>query len=132
VVELSRAYHYKPVCILTPASGGLEEPFALPRMMKSFHLSRETALEWIQAFEVLYGEAGRQIDELRAALPDAVFLNMTNDLQPAGKYFWDLAHVYDEANATVAAKIYPAIRPAVEEALTSVAREPLGGAEREK
>jgi lysophospholipase L1-like esterase len=132
VVELSRAYHYKPVCILTPASGGLEEPFALPRMMKSFHLTRETALEWIRAFEVLYGEAARQIDELRSALPDAVFLNMTNDLQPAEKYFWDLAHVYDEANTTIAAKIFPAIRPAVEDALATVAREPLAGAERGK
>jgi lysophospholipase L1-like esterase len=128
VVELSRAYHYKPVCILTPASGGLDEPFALPRMMKSFRLNRETALEWIHAFQILYDEAGRQIDGLRSAQPDAIFLNMTNDLQPAEKYFWDLAHVYDEANTTIAGRIYPAIRPAVEETLASVAREPLAGA----
>jgi len=126
VVDLSRAYRYKPVCILTPASGGLDEPFALPRMMKSFHLDRPTALDWIHAFQLLYGEAGRQIDQLRSAWPDAVFLNMTNDLQPAEKYFWDLAHVYDEANAAIAERIYPAIRPAVEDALKSVAREPLG------
>jgi lysophospholipase L1-like esterase len=128
VVELSRAYRYKPVCILTPASGGLDEPFALPRMMKSFRLSRETALEWIHAFRILYDEAGRQIDGLRSAQPDAVFLNMTDDLQPAEKYFWDLAHVYDEANTTIAERIYAAIRPAVEDALATVAREPLAGA----
>jgi lysophospholipase L1-like esterase len=122
VVELSRAYHYKPVCILTPAGGGLEEPFALPRMMKSFHLSRETALDWVHAFQLLYGEAGRQIDQMRPALPDAVLFDMANDLQPAAQYFWDLAHVYDEANMAIAGRIYPAIRPAVEEALKAVAR----------
>ena len=127
VVELSRAYRYKPVCILTPASGGLEEPFALPRMMKSFRLDRQTALDWIHAFQLLYGEAGRQIGELRATQPDGVFLDMANDLQPAEKYFWDLAHVYDEANMVIAERIYPAIRPAVEDALKSVAQEPLGG-----
>jgi hypothetical protein len=52
---------------------------------------------------------------------------MANDLQPAEKYFWDLAHVYDEANMVIAERIYPAIRPAVEDALKSVAQEPLGG-----
>ncbi len=129
VVELSRAYHYRPACILTLVPG-LEARYAAPFMMKSFHLSRETALEWIHAFQVLYSEAGRQIDELRSALPEAVFLNMntTNDFQPAEKYFWDLAHVYDEVNMTIAERIYPAIRPAVEDALQSVAREPLAGA----
>jgi hypothetical protein len=52
---------------------------------------------------------------------------MTDDLQPAEKYFWDLAHVYDEANTTIAERIYAAIRPAVEDALASAAREPLAG-----
>jgi lysophospholipase L1-like esterase len=132
VVELSRAYRYKPVCILTPASGGLDEQFALPRMMKSFHLDRQTALDWIRAFRILYDEAGRQIGELRSAMPDAVFLNMTDDLQPAEKYFWDLAHVYDEANTAIAERIYQAIRPAVEDELKSVAREPAAGAESQR
>jgi lysophospholipase L1-like esterase len=127
VVELSRAYRYKPVCILTPVPG-LDARYAVPGMMKSFHLSREMALEWVNAFQALYDEAGRQIDGLRSALPDAIFLNMTNDLRPAETYFWDLAHVYDEVNMTIAERIYPVIRPAVEDALQSVAREPLAGA----
>jgi hypothetical protein len=114
VVELSRAYHFQPVCILTPASAGLDPNYAVPRMMESFHLDRATALEWVHAFELLYGEAGRQIDELRGQYPDARFLNLTYFLHPSEKYFWDLAHLYDEANMVVAEKIYSEIRPQIE------------------
>ena len=29
-------------------------------------------------------------------------MNLTHALKPPEKYFWDLAHVYDEANVTLA------------------------------
>jgi lysophospholipase L1-like esterase len=118
LVELSRAYRFRPVCVLTPASGGLDPNFAVPRMMQSFHLSRDTAFEWIRAFDVLYQEAGRQIEQLRPEYPDAKFLNLTVFLEPPEKYFWDLAHLYDEANMVVAERIYSDIRPAIESSLT--------------
>ncbi len=114
LVELSEAYHFQPVCVLTPASAGLEPNFAVPRMMQSFHLNRETALEWIRAFDILYQEAGREIDQLRVEYPSATFLNLTHFLEPSEKYFWDLAHLYDEANMVVAEKIYNEIRPRIE------------------
>jgi len=114
LVELSEAYHFQPVCVLTPASGGLDPNFAVPRMMQSFHLNRATAVEWIQAFGLLYDEAGRQIEQLRGDYPRARFLNLTHFLQPSEKYFWDLAHLYDEANMVVAEKIYSEIRPEIE------------------
>lgn len=114
LVELSRAYNFQPVCILTPASAGLDSAFAVPRMMTGFHLNRQTALQWIEAFRLLYAEAGRQIDQLRAQYPNATFLNFTYLLHPSDKYFWDLAHLYDEANMVVAENIYSEIRPAID------------------
>jgi hypothetical protein len=92
-------------------------------MMTSFHLDRETALQWIRAFELLYDEAGRQIGAMRTAYRDALFLDLTRFLSPPEKYFWDLAHVYDEANAVVAERIYTDLRPLVESALGAVAAE---------
>jgi lysophospholipase L1-like esterase len=119
LVELSEAYHFRPVCVLTPASAGLDPNYALPRMMRSFHLSRDTAFEWIRAFDVLYQEAGRQIEQLRPKYPDAKFLNLTVFLEPPEKYFWDLAHLYDEANMVVAERIYSDVRPVIEASLAS-------------
>jgi hypothetical protein len=119
LVELSEAYHFRPVCVLTPASAGLDPNYAVPRMMQSFHLNRENALQWIRAFDLLYGEAGRQIEQLRVEYPGARFLNLTHFLQPSEKYFWDLAHLYDEANMVVAERIYSDIRPAIEASLAS-------------
>jgi len=114
LVELSAAYHFQPVCVLTPASAGLDPNFALTRLMTSFHLDRETAMQWIHAFDLLYAEAGRQIDQLRGEYPAASFLDLTHLLEPSEKYFWDLAHLYDEANMVVAEKIYNEIRPVIE------------------
>jgi hypothetical protein len=122
LVELSTSYHYKAVCILTPAAG-LDRDYALPRMRDSFHLDKATALKWIQAFEVLYDEADRQIVHLRTDYPDAVFMNLTHSLKPPEKYFWDLAQVYDEANATLAEMIYDRIQPVIDSTLQPVARE---------
>lgn len=124
LVELSQAYHFRPVCVLTPASAGLDPDFAVPRMMTSFHLNRQTALEWIRAFNILYDEAGTQIEQLRTDYPDAHFLNLTHFLQPSEKYFWDLAHIYDEANMVVAERIYTDIRPVIEASLESVKQTP--------
>ena len=124
LVELSQAYHFHPVCVLTPASAGLDPNYAVPRMMQSFHLNRVTALQWIRAFDLLYGEAGREIEQLRGEYPNATFLNLTHFLQPSEKYFWDLAHLYDEANMVVAERIYSDIRPAIETSLKDLDRPP--------
>jgi lysophospholipase L1-like esterase len=113
LIELSAAYHYQPVLILTPA-GGLDPGYAVPLMMKDFHLDRATAGKWIRAFDLLYDEAGRQIDGMRGEYRDAVFMNLTHELSPPEKYFWDMAHVYDEANMILAERIYSGIRPQVE------------------
>lgn len=120
LVELSRAYNFQPVCILTPASAGLDPSFAVPRMMTAFHLNRQTALQWIEAFRILYDEAGRQIDQLRTEYPNATFFNFTYLLQPSDKYFWDLAHLYDEANMVVAERIYAEIRPAIDKRVAAL------------
>jgi len=124
LVELSQAYHFQPVCILTPAEAGLDPNYAMPRMMTSFHLDRQAALQWVRAFQLLYDEAGSEIDELRRAYPRVTFLNLTHFLQPSEKYFWDLAHLYDEANMDVAEKIYTEIRPKIEAELESAKRSP--------
>jgi len=116
LVELSAAYRYQPVCILSPA-GGFEPAHAVPVMMQSFHLDRETAAQWLRALQMLYGEAGRQITAMRGAWPSATFLDLSQFLDPPDKYFWDLGHVYDEANMVLAERIYPDIRPMVERAL---------------
>ncbi len=116
LVELSAAYHYQPVCILSPA-GGFEPSHAVPVMMQSFHLERDTAVQWLRALETLYGEAGRQIAAMRGAWPSATFLDLSQFLNPPEKYFWDLGHVYDEANMVLAERIYPEIRPLVERGL---------------
>ena len=119
LVDHTAAYPIRPVLVLTPASAGLDPNYAAPRMMQSFHLNRETALQWTQAFDLLYAEAGRQIEQLRVEYPGATFLNLTHFLQPSEKYFWDLAHLYDEANMVVAERIYSDIRPAIEASLES-------------
>jgi lysophospholipase L1-like esterase len=116
LIELAAPYHYKPVCILTPTPG-LDPDFALTRMMSSFRLDRDTAVKWIRAFQILYDEAGRQIETLHASYPEVVFMNLTHVLQPPQKYFWDLAHVYDEANTTLAELIYAKIQPVIEGSL---------------
>ncbi|MBI1791538.1 MAG: hypothetical protein HYR60_28750 [Acidobacteria bacterium] len=119
LVELAAAYHYQPVCILSPAAG-LDPDFALPRMMSAFRLDRQTALQWMHAFEILYQEAGRQIENLRAAHPDLIFLNLTGLLKPPQQYYWDLGHVYDEANTVLAERIYGEIAPLIDASLRSL------------
>jgi lysophospholipase L1-like esterase len=116
LVELSAAYHYQPVCVLSPA-GGFTPEHAVPVMMKSFHLDRPTAEQWLRALEMLYGEAGRQIADLRSAYPNATFVDLSQFLDPPDKYFWDLGHVYDEANMVIAERIYPDIKSVVERGL---------------
>jgi lysophospholipase L1-like esterase len=123
VVELSRAYGYRPVCILTPAPG-MDAAYGVSRMMEAFHLDRATALEWVQAFTLLYAEARRQMETLRADYPAALFLDMSELLRPPEKYFYDLAHVYDESNAVVAQEIYKRLRPAIEECLRAGSGKP--------
>jgi lysophospholipase L1-like esterase len=119
LIELSTAYHYRPICILTPA-GGLAPEHAAPLMMTSFHLDRVTALQWLRALDMLYSEASRQLAQMRSAYPDAEFIDLARFLNPPEKYFYDLGHVYDEANMVLAQRIYPDIRPLVERELREV------------
>ena len=121
LVELSAAYRYQPVCILSPA-GGFQAEHAVPVMMQSFHLDRATATDWLKALEMLYGEAGRQIAAMRGAYPGATLVDLSHFLDPPEKYFWDLGHVYDEANMVLAERIYPDIRAGVERELREGAR----------
>jgi len=119
LIELSVAYHYQPVCILSPA-GGLTLEHAGPELMKSFHLDRDKAIQWLHALEILYNESSRQITEMRGAYPDARLIDLSGFLDPPEKYFWDIGHVYDETNMVLAQKIYPDIRPLVERRLREV------------
>ena len=116
LIELSAAYRYTPVCIES-AVAGLDENYAVPLMMKSFRLDRAAAVEWVHAFEALYGETARQITALQQEHPQVVLLDLSRFLQPPEKYYWDLGHVYDEANMIIAERIYREIKPAVERKL---------------
>jgi hypothetical protein len=96
---------------------GLDENYAVPLMMKSFRLDRAAALEWVRAFEALYGETARQIGVLQQEYPQVPLLDLSRFLQPPEKFYWDLGHVYDEANVIIAGRIFREIKPAVERGL---------------
>ena len=113
LIELSVAYHFTPVCIES-AVAGLDESYAAPLMMKSFRLDRASALEWVRAFTVLYGETARQIGELQKEHREVLLLDLSRFLEPPEKYYWDLGHVYDEANMVIAERIYGEIKAPVE------------------
>ncbi len=116
LVDFSRAYRYKPVCVLQPTAA-LDREFALKITMEQFGLERETAEEWYEALSQLYGEASRQIGLLRDRNPGVIFLDMKGDLLPAKDYFWDLVHVYDEINIRLAERVYESIKPLIDESL---------------
>ena len=118
LIELSAAYHYRPVCILTP-TGGFATGYAVPELMKSYHLDHAAALEWLRALQALFNEASHQIVGMRGAYPDATFIDLARFLDPPEKYFWD-GHVYDEANMVVAQRIYRDIRTQVDRSLREV------------
>ncbi len=116
LIELSGAYHYRPVCILQPTAA-LDREFALIVTMKQYGLEQAAAREWCEALSLLYAEASRQISALRQSYPEIVFLDLKDDLRPADKYFWDLVHVYDEINRQLAERIYEDMRPLIEKEL---------------
>lgn len=118
LIELSAVYHYRPVCILTPTAAFATE-YAILEQMKSSHMDRTAALQWVRAVQMLHDEASRQIAEMRAPYPDAVFVDLARFLAPPEKYFWG-GHVYDETNMVLAQRIYPDIRPVVERSLREV------------
>lgn len=95
MIELSKSYGFQPVCVLQ-AAGGLDRE----------HAGKTMPMPWLDAFGALYGEAGRQIEELRARYPDAAILNLSDYLKPAEDHFWDGIHVYDESNVLLAERIY--------------------------
>jgi len=119
LVQLSATYHYQPVCILGVA-GRFAPDQVVPLMMQSFHLDRQTALEWLHALETFYDEAGRQIGQMRGEYPDATFLDLSRFLDSPENHFWDLVHVYDEVNSVLAQRIYPDVRAQVESSLREV------------
>ena len=114
LIDLSEAYGYKPVCVLQP-TGNLERDYALPLLMRDFHLTKDNSLRWMDALSVLYEEADDQIEDLSKEYPDVVFMNLRDYLTPAQEYFWDPVHVYDEANMKLAEKIYKNIEHLVQE-----------------
>ena len=116
LIALSQGFHYVPVCILQP-TGGLERDYALPLTMRDFGLEENVANEWIDAFDILYKEADRQIDGLKSEQPGRAILNLRSYLTPAEDHFWDLVHVYDETNRKLAERIYQEIQPTVETSL---------------
>ncbi len=100
LIELSKAYGFKPVCVLQP-TGELDREYAM------------TALpaQWVDAFTALYDETSRQMEALRGKYPEAAILNLGKYLQPAKDHFWDGVHVYDETNALITERIYQDLGP---------------------
>ena len=49
LIELSDAYHYRPVCVLSPAGDLSRRVRAAPALMKSFNMDRATAIQWLRA-----------------------------------------------------------------------------------
>ena len=114
LVELSRVYRFRPVCILQP-TGILDAGYSLPVLMDFYNLDRGPAERWISAFGRLYVETERQIGLLRKDYPDALFLDLHRAVAPASGQFWDLAHVYDEVNSKLAERISQDLRPLLDE-----------------
>lgn len=110
LIELSRSYGFQPLFILQP-TGGFDRDYALPLMQRDFGLGGPAADEWIQAFRVLYGETERQMQSLRQRQPGVKFLNWSESLYPAKDAFWDLVHVYDETNGTLAERLAAELAP---------------------
>jgi hypothetical protein len=86
LIELSEAYHYRPVCVLSP-EGDLLPDRAAPALMKSFNMDRATAIQWLRTLDMLYAEASRQVAEMRAAYPNGAFIRSVALPGPAGKVF---------------------------------------------
>ena len=114
LLRLSEAYGYEPICVLQP-TGGFEIDYAVPIMEETFGMDRDTALEWIEAFAMIYAEADRQIALLRDEHPDRVILNLSRYLTPAPEHFWDTVHVYDDVNSKLAARILEDAGPVIDQ-----------------
>jgi len=65
----------------------------------------------------LYNETDAQLNRMRESVPAGTFISLKDFLRPANSYFWDLFHVYDEVNMTLAERIYQDARPVIEECL---------------
>jgi hypothetical protein len=122
LVELSTAYHYQPILILS-ATGQREDDGTTAIAMKNWKLDRQTARDWLHALTEMYDEASKQICDLQKQYPDARFLDLSRFLDPPDKYFSDSDHVYDEVNMLLAQRIYDDARPLIETQLSKVQRE---------
>jgi hypothetical protein len=112
--ELAAVYHYRPICVLQPAAA-LDPAFATPFLIRNYHLDSSGAATWIRALTALYEEADVQLGRMRESAPAGTFISLKDLLRPANSYFWDLFHVYDEVNVTLAERIYQDARPVIEE-----------------
>ena len=98
LIELSDFYEYQPVFVLQ-ATGGVDRDYSIAALKAGYFGADEPAANWVDAFIALYDEAGRQMEEMRAAYPDVIFLNLSDFLQPSKEHFWDGVHVYDEVKS---------------------------------
>ena len=115
-VELAAVYHYRPICVLQPAAA-LDPAFATPFLIRNYHLDPSGAATWIRVLTALYDEADVQLGRMRES-GGGTFISLKGFLRPANNYFWDLFHVYDEVNMTLAERIYRDARPVIEECLS--------------
>ena len=67
-------------------------------------------------------EADVQLGRMREPAGRGTFISLKDFLRPANNYFWDLFHVYDEVNMTLAERIYRDARPVIEESLKQNAK----------
>jgi hypothetical protein len=115
-VELAAVYHYRPICVLQPAAA-LDPAFATPFLIGNYHLDSSGASTWIRALTALYDEADMQLVRMREPAGGGTFISLKDFLRPANNYFWDLFHVYDEVNMTLAERIYRDARPVIEQCI---------------
>ncbi len=113
LMSLAAALHYRAVCVLQPTAG-LDAAFATKYIADGFGMQRPEAERWVNAFELMYEEADRQVNDLRHEYPNVPVISMKGQLLPARAYFWDLVHVYDEVNMTIARQLSTKIRPTIE------------------
>ncbi len=123
LIDLSKTYDFEPVFVLQP-TGAFDREYTIAALQRGFNIEEEAAVEWLDAFNDLYREAGRQIEGLQAKYPDVVFLNLGDYLLPAEEYFWDGVHVYDEINMKLAERIYEDMKDLVERKLKRLPQPP--------
>ncbi|MGD0618775.1 MAG: SGNH/GDSL hydrolase family protein [Bryobacteraceae bacterium] len=104
MIALAATYHYRPVCILQPTAS-LDRAFASAYIARGFAMRKTDADRWVEAFDLFYAEADRQVRALQAEYRNVQILSLAGQYLPARGHFWDLVHVYDEVNTEIAKRI---------------------------